>query len=169
MAGNKYIELSSGQLAEVEAIQSSAGAGDAGKIAALDAAGRFSTTMMPVGIGPDVKEVEAAEALVAGNLINFYDDSGTMKARKADCSNGRRAHGFVLSGFDSAATATVYLDSSINTALAALTSGTIYYLSTSGAVSDTAPSTAGYLSQEVGISLSATEMEFVPKMPVTLA
>lgn len=170
MAGNKYLALSSGQLAEVAAIQSSAGAGSAGKIPALDSAGKLDNTMMPTGVGAETKSVVATEALGAGNLVNVYDDAGTEKVRKADASNGRRANGFVLAAFDSAATATVYCHGLI-TGLTSKTPGAPQYLSGSspGAMTETAPTTAGYLCQEIGSAMSPTEVSFEPQQPVTLA
>lgn len=164
----KYLKNNSGQLAEVEATVTSAGAGDAGKIVALDAAGNLDITVMPTGIGAQTIALECSETLTAGNLINIYDASGTPKCRKADCSNGRRAHGFVLSGFTSATTATVYLDDSL-TGLSSLTVGVPYYLSTTGGASATAPSTSGYISQEIGVAVNATTISFEPQQPITLA
>lgn len=170
MAGNKYIALSSGQWVEVEAIQSSAGAGDAGKIPALDSSGRLDATMMPVGIGADTASIPTSENLAAGDFINLYDNSGTLTARKADASNGRRADGFVLAAVTSPANATVYFEGQ-NTQLSSLTLGAVYYLSGSvaGAVTATAPSTATHLVQELGKAISATALSTEIGRPVTLA
>lgn len=164
----KYLKNSSGQLAEVEATISSTGATEAGKIVALDASGKLDSTVMPTGIGAQTQAMLCSETLTAGNLINIWSDSGTTKARKADCSNGRRAHGFVLSGFTSGTTATVYLDDSL-TGLSSLTVGVPYYLSTTGAVSSSAPTTSGYISQEIGVAVSTTVISFEPQQPITLA
>lgn len=164
----KYLKNNSGQLAEVEATVSSTGVSEAGKIVALDNSGKLDSTVMPSGIGAQTQAMPCSETLTAGNLINIYDNAGTTTARKADCSNGRRAHGFVLSGFTSGATATVYLDDSL-TGLSSLTVGVPYYLSTTGAVSSTAPTTSGYISQEIGIAVSTTVISFEPQQPITLA
>ena len=171
MAGNKYLKLSSGQLAEEAAVQASAGAGDAGKIPALDAAGKLANSMMPVGIGPDTKSMVASEALAANDLVNVYNDAGTEKCRKADATNGRRANGFVLDSVagGGAAVATVYTRGTV-TGLSGKTPGAVQYLSsTAGLMTATAPSTAGYLVQEVGAAISPTEVAFEPKSPITLA
>lgn len=170
MAGNKYLKLSSGALAEEVATQTSAGAGDAGKIPALDGAGRLASSMMPVGIGADTKDMVASEALAAGDLVNVWNSSGTQKARRADASNGRRAHGFVLAGVSQDATATVYFEGTI-TGLTGLTPGASMFLSgsTPGAATATAPSTTGHIVQEIGAAVSATELSFEPQQPVTLA
>ena len=167
---DKYIKNNSGQLAEVEATTSSSGAGSAGKIVALDNAGKLDNTMMPTGIGATTKLAATTESLSAGDLVNLFNDSGTIKARKADASNGRRAVGFVLSAVTSPNNATVYLDGTI-TGLTGLTPGAPYYLSgaTAGAATATAPTTSGYISQEIGIALSATEINFEEQQPITLA
>ena len=51
MAGNLYLTVLNGIKTLVAALQTSAGAGDAGKLVALDSTGKISDTMMPVGIG----------------------------------------------------------------------------------------------------------------------
>lgn len=164
----KYIKNNSGQLSEVEATVTSTGATEAGKIVALDNTGKLDSTVMPSGIGAQTQAMPCSETLTAGNLVNIYSNAGTTTARKADCSNGRRAHGFVLSGFTSGATATVYLDDSL-TGLTSLTVGVPYYLSTTGAASATAPTTSGYISQEIGVAVSTTVISFEPQQPITLA
>jgi hypothetical protein len=166
----KYIKNNAGQLAEVEATVSSSGATEAGKIIALDGSGKLDNSVLPTGIGATVKVAATTENLSAGNLVNLFNDSGTIKARKADASNGRRAHGFVLTGVTSPNNATVYLDGTI-TGLTGLTPGAAYYLSgsTAGAATATAPTTASYISQEIGIALSATEINFEEQQPITLA
>lgn len=127
MAGNKYLGLdANGNVTEVVSNQSTAGAGDAGKIVALDASGLIDNSMMPVGIGADTINLECTENLTAGNYVNIYDVTGTTKCRKADASGGiaKKADGFVLSNFTSGQTAVVYLEGK-NTQLSALTGGTI--------------------------------------------
>jgi len=168
---NKYIGLSSGRLAETEAIDSSAGAGDAGKIPALDAAGKLDATMMPTGMGPDVKLLPASENLAAGDLVNVWSDSGTAKVRKADASDAtKEAHGFVLAAVTSPDDATVYLEGQ-NTQVSGMTPGARQYLdgATAGAITETPPSTATYIVQCVGTALDATTLAFEVQEPVTLA
>lgn len=167
MPAKKYIALVSGELAEVAATVASAGAGDDGKLVALDAAGRLDASTMPIGIGADTKTITTSEALVAGDLVNIHDATGA-RARKADASNGREAHGFVLSAFGSGASALVYFEASI-TGLTGLTPGAKLYLGTSGAMTPTPPTTATHISQRVGTAISATEASFEPQRPITLA
>jgi hypothetical protein len=172
MAGQSFLRLVSGVITEILGIQSSAGAGDAGKIPALDSTGKIDPSMMPVGVAAETKIAVASETLSAGDLVSFWDNSGTINVRKADGSAaGKPAHGFVLAGFSASASATVYLPSQINTQKTGLTPGATYYLdvSTAGAITSTAPSGAGKVSQVVGVALSATELSFVPQYPITLA
>lgn len=108
---------------------SSAGAGDSGKIPALDSAGLLDSSFMPVGVGADTAPITASEALTAGDFVNIHISSG-IKVRKADATTaGKEADGFVLASVSSSATATVYFRGS-NTAVSSLTAGTEYVLST---------------------------------------
>lgn len=167
MAAKKYLSLSSGQIAEVQATVSSAGAGDDGKIVALDSSGKLDTTVLPSGLGQITESIECTENLSAGNLVNIYNSSG-KKCRKADASTPYRAHGFVLAGVTSGQNAAVYLSGSI-TGLSSKTPGAAQYLTTSGGITETAPSTSGHISQEIGYAESDTEVAFHPQQPITLA
>src|SRR5690349_5949914 len=96
MAGDQYLKTGSdGKPAENRAIQSSAGAGDGGKIPALDSTGRLDSSMMPVGIAPETIAFTASEDIAAGAYVNLHSSSG-LKGRNADNSNGRKADGYVL-------------------------------------------------------------------------
>lgn len=169
MAGDKYLKNNAGTITEQAAIQSSAGAGDAGKIPALDAAGKFDTTMMPTGVAADTATVTTSEALAAGDLVNIHNSTGA-KARKADAStSGKEAHGFVLAAFGSGAAATVYFEGS-NTQVTGLTPGRNYLsAATPGAATATAPSGSGNVVQVVGFATSATSLNFNANLPVVLA
>lgn len=165
----KFLYNNSGVTTEREAITSSAGAGDSGKIPGLDGSGRLDSTFMPVGIGAETKLIAASEDLSAGELVNIYDDTGA-KVRLADASNGRVAHGFVLASVTNGNNATVYLEGTV-TGLTSLTPGARMYLSGSsaGAATATAPSSSGYYLQPVGYAISTTEMTFEPQEPIVLA
>jgi len=105
----KFIKDVSGTLTEVEALVESAGAGDAGKIPALDAAGRLNESLMPVGIGADTATITASENLAGGDWVNIWDNEGAFAVRKADATTaGKEAHGFVLEAVTSGNAATVY-------------------------------------------------------------
>jgi hypothetical protein len=171
MAGNKYIQNNAGALTEVVAIQTSAGVADAGKIPALDPSGRFDTSMMPVGISPEVDVMPASENLAAGDLVNIWSNSGVANARKADATTaGKAAVGFVLAAVTAPANATVYRTSQSNTQLSGLTPGAKYFLSTTaGGVSATAPSGSGNVVQSVGTAINATTLSFIPGDVIVLA
>lgn len=168
MPGNKYIAVNAGTLTEVSAVQASAGAGDAGKIPALDAAGRFDASMMPVGIGADTATITASEALSAGDWVNVWNSTGA-KVRKADATTaGKEAHGFVLAAVSNGAAATVYFEGQ-NTAVTGQTAGVVYLSTTAGAGSATAPTGAGNVVQRIGFAVSATSVNFQSQPPVVLA
>jgi hypothetical protein len=166
----KFLRILAGVIGELEALVTSAGAGDAGKIPALDATGKLDNSLMPVGIGADSKTLAASENLAAGDLVNVWNDSGTAKARKADATTaGKEANGFVLAAVTSGNNATVYFDGT-NTQLSGLTPGAVYYLAaTAGGITNTPPSASGNVVQRVGRALSATELTFEPGEPITLA
>ena len=115
MAGNKYLKNSSGVITEDTSVQTSAGAGDAGKIPALnasgvldstivnsvtssagsgdsgklpalDASGKLDSTFMPTGVGADTVNITASEALADGDFVNIWNNAGTANVRKADAS-----------------------------------------------------------------------------------
>lgn len=160
---DKYIRLNAGVPTETEAKATSAGAGDAGKIVALDGTGRLDNSMMPVGIGTDSKIMTASETIAAGDFVNVFDDGGTPKIRKADASTaGKRAHGFCLSSVTLGATGAVHFEGA-NTQVGGATAGDVFLsAATPGGFVPTAPSTAGNIVQRIGVAVSATEINFEP-------
>lgn len=162
MAGNKYLANNAGKMKEVAAVQSSAGAGDAGKIPALDSTGLLDLTMMPTGVAAEVFTAVTSENLTAGDFVNWYSNSGTLTVRKADATtNAKPANGFVLANVTSPASATVYLISNRNTALSGLTVGQDYWLATTaGQITATAPSASGNIVQLLGTAISTTVLPF---------
>jgi len=173
MAGNKFLKTGATGFPEEEAsVQSSGGAGDAGKIVALDSSGKLDNSMMPVGIGADVKILPSSENLAAGDFVNIWNDAGTLKVRKADASGGvaKKADGFVLTAVTSPANATVYFEG-INNQLTGLTIGSNYFLSATvaGGSSVTVPSTAAHIVQPVGKAISTTEMNTEIGLPIIRA
>lgn len=170
MAGEKFIKFINGVLSAVSAIQVSAGAADAGKIAALDDAGKWDISMMPVGIGTETDTATASEALAAGDFVNLYASSG-LKARKADAStSGKEATHFTLAAVSNAATGTFYRISQLNNQRTGMTPGAKQWLSTTvpGSTQETVPSTAGQVAQCLGIARSATELIFQPSDPIVV-
>ena len=156
---DKYLRLNetTGNPLEQEAVTSSAGAGNSGDIVALGSDGRLNSNMMPLGIVPETVSFVASENLTAGNFINLYLDT-VLKGRKADNSNARRAHCFVIEAVSSAATGTGYTEG-VNDDLSGLTIGSEYMLGTSGGVTATVPAAgASVIVQRLGIAKSATEL-----------
>lgn len=147
----------------------SSGAGDSGKIPALDAAGKLDNSFMPTGIGADTAAITASEALSAGDLVNVWNSTGA-KCRKADASTaGKEAHGFVLAAVESAATATVYFEGT-NTQVTGLTPGPLYLSAANpGLCVSTAPSASGNVVQRVGFATAAVSMNFQSQTPFVLA
>lgn len=160
---DKYISISAGGvLTEVAATVSSSGAANAGDIPALDGDGRLDDSLMPSGVSAEVVVCVASEALAENDVVNFWDDTGTLKCRKADASDATKpAHGYVKAGVAEAGNATVYTDGFLPGT--ALTKGSKYFLSeTAGLVTTTAPTTGGAIVQCIGVSVSATEIKFDP-------
>lgn len=158
---------------EIEALSVSGGAGDAGKLFAPGADGKWDISLMPTGIGPTTKTVVASESLTAPCLVNLWDDSGTLKMRYADASAaaaGKRAHGFLLASVTSGASEAVYFEGEI-TGLSGLTPGASYFLSNSvpGGITDTPITASGHILQYVGVALGATSLDFESASPVIRA
>lgn len=168
---DKFIKQVAGALTEQEALIASTGAGDSGKIPALDASGKIDSTMLPASAAVDSISVTVSEAagLTAGDLVNIFDSTGP-KVRLADASNGRVAHGFVSAAHADASSATVYKEGT-NSDITGATPGAAQFLSgvTPGATTETAPTTSGHIVQRVGVAFSATEVDFEPAQPITLA
>jgi hypothetical protein len=167
MAAQKTLQINAnGQKVEVAAVESSAGAGDEGKIVALNTSGYIDTTMLDPATLAETKVVPASEDLAAGDLVDIWNDTGTLKVRKADASAanaGKKADGFVKAAVTAPADATVYFDGEIS-GLTGLTPGAEYFLSdsTPGGVTATPVTTAGNLLQSVGVAKSATTLSFEP-------
>jgi len=167
---NKYISQVAGKLKEVEAADTSVGAGDVGKLVALDTNGRIDNSMMPTGIGADTAAIVTSENLSAGDFVNIYDDGGVPTCRKADAvTAGKEAVGFVLGAVTSSAMATIYFEGS-NDQLTGLTAG-IQYLdtATAGGATATPPVGASNVVQRVGFAISATTINVEFGQPIELA
>jgi hypothetical protein len=167
----KYLEHDGqGSAREVQPVNVSGGAPDAGKMVQLDPSGRISETMLPVGIGADTASLEASEALLAGDYVNIWNDAGTTKVRKAVASSpGTAAHGFVLAAVSAGSQATVYFEGT-NNQLSGMTGGSKQFLSasTAGESTDTAPTTSGNIVQILGMAYSATELAYEATNPIEL-
>ena len=169
----KYVKLNTttGGFDEVALLDTSSGAGDAGKGIALDSAGKLALNMMPTGVGPELTSIVSSENLVAGDFVNVWNNAGTANVRKADATdNTKRAHGFVITGVTSPAAVDVYFDGA-NEQLSGLTAGARMFLSaaTPGAATTTPPASTGNLLQYLGSALNATTVAFRPTDGTTVA
>lgn len=157
----QYLIDDNGGFQYVTPITQSTGVSDANKIAQTGSDGKLDSSLFPDGIGADVQVAPASETLAAGAFVNLWNDSGTLKLRNADASGGKakKAHGYVKAAVSSGANGTMYKDG-FNSQLSSLTIAGDYYLSgtTPGAVTDTAPTTATYITQYLGKAVSATSM-----------
>ncbi|MEW6505528.1 MAG: hypothetical protein AB1457_16340 [Chloroflexota bacterium] len=197
MAAEKYLKQSGGYIREEQAVQSSSGVADAGKIPALNeqgvldtsilngvaqssgsgdagktvllgAQGRIDETMMPAGIGADVQLIAASEDLAAGDLVNIYNLGGVAKARKADATtSGKEACGYVKEVVTTGNQATVYFEGT-NDQVTGMTPGAVFLSTTPGKATSTAPSGSGNVVQRVGIATSATAINFQMGVPIIL-
>lgn len=166
---DKLIQLIDGVLTEVEATTESAGAGDAGKVVALDAGGHLDETVLPSTVGAQVMSAPASENIADGDIVNVWNDAGTVKVRKADADSiTTRAVGFVKGGYTTSQAVTVYL-SGTNDHVTGLTVGPVYLSTTAGGITSTPPSGTGDIVQPIGYAISATELAFNPGPPVVLA
>jgi hypothetical protein len=159
MSTNRFITLVNGVRQFVTAIGSSAGAGDANKIVANRCDRAPASFADACRCSSSTVTIVASEALATGDFVNIWNNAGTRSVRKADASNSRPAHGFVLSSVANAANATVYQQGE-NTGLTGLTPGQGLFLSaaSAGTATATAPSTVGHIVQELGFALSATSI-----------
>ena len=163
VSNNKFLTILNGVKTLVTAIATRIDSATSGnKVLMTRADGYIDNSFIPPGVGGEtIISVVASEALAAGDFVNIYSNAGTRNVRKADASNARAAHGFVLTSVTSSATASVTLRGE-NTALTGLTIGTTYFLSSTsaGSVSFTAPIASGNVIQELGYGLSTTSIPF---------
>jgi hypothetical protein len=170
MSTNKFLTVVNGNTILTQAVTTSAGVADANKIPSLDTNGTLSPTFLPSGIDLQTVVLPTSENLATGDFINIFDDSGTVKARKADASNGREARGYVLTAVTSPANATIYLTGR-NTGVISASVGPVYLSATTpGGFSSTQPATAGpdVLLQPLGHALSPTSILFEYDRPIKL-
>jgi hypothetical protein len=166
MSVHKLIQINAdGSQEEYAGKNSSAGAGDAGEFAILDAAGKIATSMLPNGVAADSVTLTAGEALSAGDFV-YISAAGTVL--KADATTpAKAARGYVLAAVSNAQPATVYFDES-NSSVTGLTPGATYFLSTTaGGVTTSPTTTAGQIVQELGFATSATNLHVNIQEPVT--
>jgi hypothetical protein len=158
MAIQKVVKVNTttGGLEQYTPLDTSAGAGSAGAIVALDTVGKLALDMMPTGIGPDAETMVTSDTLTAGQLVNIYDNGGTKTARKASATDTTKpAMGFVLAGTTTPDSAVVFYGGLNNlypkgTLVAADTGKPVFLSATAGAVTITPPVAAGNYMQQIG-------------------
>ena len=166
-----FLARVAGKTKQIFAIITSAGAGDSGKIPALDATGKLDSSFMPTGIAANSVVAASSENLASGDHVNLYDNGGVLTARLADNSNNRPAFGYVTAAVTSPASATVFRLNTVNGSRTGLTAGASYWLGTAGGVISTPldPVTdTGKTCQFLGIAKSTTELVTVEEAPVLL-
>lgn len=159
---DKVLFRQAGETRQYTPVVASAGASDAGKIPALGSDGKLDPSTYNPGADPSFP-ITASEAIGSGKFYNLWADSGVLKARLADNSNGRPAHGFVKVAVAADASGIGYPLDVINSALSGLDVGTTYYLGTVGGVINTPldPTdlgNSGYIDQKLGMATSDTEL-----------
>jgi hypothetical protein len=170
MTKEKFLTKGAGVLQEAQAIDTSAGAGSAGKIACLGEDGRFNENMMPAGVAAETVVCKAGVGgLAANDVVYIHLVTTTLTADKADATDAtKRAQGYVKEVVEAGANVTVYLDGELPGT--GLTPGAKYYLTTTpGTVSATAPTGSGNMVQCVGEAVGESEIKFDPdKIPIVL-
>lgn len=166
----KFITLENGVQKLINAgVDTSTGVSDAGKAVVLKSDGTIDQSMMPTGIGADIKILVASEAIGAGKFVNIYDNAGVANVRLADATTaGKQAHGFVLSAVTLGGNATVYFEGNDN-AVTGATAGNVYLSTTAGGFTSTPPAATGNVVQKVGVATSATSINVEFNEPVELA
>lgn len=163
-------------------VNSSAGAGDEGKILLLDSSGTFDGSGLPDGLAKYVARANhtgvqasstindtgtAGETLAAGDWV--YEDSADGKLNKAtqDVSSDSESWnviGVIVTG--GAADAAVTYQPLVGMyTTTGLTAGSTYYLGTGGALTTTSPAmnSATIVPVIVGVARSTTELIFKPQ------
>ena len=110
----------------------------------------------------------ASQNLAQGDFVNVLDVAGTPKARKASATNGFEAQGYVNAAYLTGVTAVVQLGG-VNAFVTGLTAGRVFLSLTDGLVTNTAPSAAGQMVQEVGEAVTSSSVSFQPYPGVLLA
>lgn len=124
-------------------------------------------------IGPDGPTstsavITASENLAAGDLVNVYNNAGSLRVRQADATlQGREASGFVLAAVSGGQPATVYFTGR-NDQQSGLTVGRAYLGTVAGRAQATPPVGAGQLVQHVGYATSATTLILQLAEPIRL-
>ena len=160
----------SGKLAAYRAVLEG-GESNARKVPSLGHTGLLDDSMLSQGVrlGNSEIVVEGEEALTAGDFVHIsLLDFPRFLVVKADASNDREAHGFVLQDSNENTITTAYL-SGVNDQLPASFSNYAYLSTTAGGRTSIPPSGPSDLIQTLGRPLSTTSLFFDPSEPIKLA
>lgn len=153
---DKFVDKQTGEEVLKSPVTSSAGAGDAGKIPALNGSGTLDPSFFPTGTVDRITAnvSEDIDGTTTPQLVNVWNDSGTTKVRKADATdNSKPADGIVITAATTGNPITVIPFKGRITGFTGLTQDTIYYLSTTpGGITSTPPSSSGNVMQPVGFT-----------------
>ncbi len=178
----RYLDISttSGRLVRKEAIVTSQGAADAGKIVALGPDGKIDPSLVSAG-AESGEAMTTTEALTEGDWVTIYDVSGQRRCRKALASDDTRpARGYVTATTAANATATVFTRgvnrrvSLTSSGLVAADRNKLAFLSaaTSGGTTKVPPSGNLNLLQVVGsvldVNANYAEVDFHPGIEVIM-
>lgn len=159
---DKYLKVdpTTQQNVETSFTTSSVGVGSAGKPVATGSDGLIDPSFLPA---LEVMSVVASENIGAGNLVNIFNSSGTIKVRKAtNTGYATRAMGYVKQSVTTGNPVNVYTDDNVITGLSGLTVGTDYFLGTGGGVIDATAmalvTTSGAIVQFIGVGKTSTEL-----------
>ena len=172
----KFLQLDTvdGSIRESRSVDTTTGVEDAGKIPALDAAGRLDQSLMPVGLIPGTRILTASEDLAAGDFVTIWNDIGIVKVKKGSGEvDDTTVIGFVL---DDVVTSVndqvlVYFEGT-NTQCSGTIAGTRYFIgddTNRGVPVAVPPSSNGNVIQYLGTAISETEIIFEPSDGIVVA
>lgn len=165
----KFLAWVTGRVAEVQPVTTSAGAGDATKMAQLDANGKWDSSLMPSGITPDQKTANANGTITAKDLV-YMEAAGTIARATAASGTPQQCMGWATTSVTTGNPVTMQLEGIVS-GLTGLTAGSRYFLSDvtpGGLLISPGPVGSGKLAQYIGTALSTTELNFEPDDGVLL-
>lgn len=148
----KYLAIDNSQIEEKSTIDtpSTPSTNDVGKIVSLNGSGKIDSDFIDsAGSGVNTQTIflEAVGTIFANNLINLFSDGGVTKARLADASLNREAHGYIptsASNVSDGAVGEIHF-----AAVANLSMGSNRWLGNNGQSVSTKPNVSGSLVQRV--------------------
>ena len=144
--------------------------GDIGYTGSQGALGYTGSAGLGAASASTTANIVVSENVVEGDLVNIWNSTGTVKARKASAALQYQAHGFVLANATASAVALVYFSGINDRVVASMNIATTQYLTiTAGKTGNAAPTLAGNIVQEVGLAVASNVLIFGPKTPILLS